>query len=614
MSSKTEKNDAPQDEAVQDSLVTENPVDDKNAIPMPDLRSSSEDDVSSEPLFSSLLPNLGTGLVSLSKPRSGIAQPVTLPPPKAQLEKERLAAAKAATKPPASSGGEVPPPPAGRGGKGGVRGAKGGEKPGKGGRKNVNVHYVRDEQAVTDDLFSGFEDEGELEAAYVETEEVRDLTRPRLNRLHLLAVDLAVLAKIAGELSVDVNQVDDGDLEGLVAQIIAANDQRNNLTELSFASGVIEFGNDGYGYLRCPELNYLASPDDTYVTPLYIKRYGLRPGDLVLGCVKRPREKETMSAMLKVYAVNGVAPADRHGLRAFETLTPYYPTQRILLERGKDEIEMRVVDLITPLGRGQRGLIVAPPRTGKTIILQKIANSVLANNDDITLIILLIDERPEEVTDMRRLVDAEIVASTFDQPPEHHVALAELVTERAKRLVENGKHVVILLDSLTRLARAYNTLAPRSGRILSGGLDANALHKPKRFFGAARNIQGGGSLTVLATALIDTGSRMDELIFEEFKGTGNMELNLDRLLADRRVFPAIDITRSGTRREELIVNPEELEYMWYLRRGLATLNDPVNAMERLVVNLRKYGTNAEFLLSLKASRDKAKIAEQAENH
>lgn len=610
MSSKTDKTEVPQAEEIQDSTTAEQTIGEKNSIPLPETPVASKDDESSqEPLFSSLLPNLGSGLVSLSKPRSGMSQPVNLPPPKAQLEKER-SGAKASVKQ-YSSGGEIPPPPAVRGGKG-VRGSKGGDKPGKGGRKNANSHYVRDEQAMIDDLLVDFGDEGELEAAYVETEEVRDLTRPRLNRLHLMSVDLAVLAKVANELSVEVEKLATNDQAGLVSMIIEANEKRNNLTEVSFASGVLEFGNDGYGYLRCPELNYLASPDDVYVTPLYIKRYGLRPGDLVFGSVKRPREKETMSAMLKVYAVNGIAPADRHGLRSFETLTPFYPTQRILLERNKEEIAMRVVDIVTPIGRGQRGLIVAPPRTGKTIMLQKIANSVLANNDDITLIVLLIDERPEEVTDMRNLVDAEVVASTFDEPPEHHVALAELVSERAKRLVENGKHVVILLDSLTRLARAYNTLAPRSGRILSGGLDANALHKPKRFFGAARNIQGGGSLTILATALIDTGSRMDELIFEEFKGTGNMELNLDRTLADRRVFPAIDITRSGTRREELIVNPEELDYMWYVRAGLATLNDPVNAMERLVANLRKTSNNAEFLLSLKPSKDKAKLAEQYE--
>ncbi|MBQ4480421.1 MAG: transcription termination factor Rho [Victivallales bacterium] len=555
-------------------------------------------------LLNSLLPNAGNGLISLSKPRSGMAQPVTLPPPKAQLERE-----KAAGKIVRQGTGEVPQPPsAARGGKG-ARSGKGFEKGPKGGRKGGSSRYVRDDLAVTDEFVAGFEDEGELEAAYVETEEVRDLTRPRLNRLHLLSIDLQVLAKVAEELSIDATQLDSGDVEGLVAKIIEVNDQRDNLKETSFASGVIEFGNDGYGYLRCPELNYLPSPDDVYVTPLYVKRYGLRAGDMVFGSVKRPREKESMSAMLKVYAVNGTAPAERHGLRAFESLTPFYPTQRILLERGKEEIAMRVVDLVTPIGRGQRGLIVAPPRTGKTIMLQKIANSVLANNDDVTLIILLIDERPEEVTDMKRLVDAEIVASTFDEPPEHHVMLAELVSERAKRLVENGRHVVILLDSITRLARAYNTLAPRSGRILSGGLDANALHKPKRFFGAARNIQGGGSLTILATALIDTGSRMDELIFEEFKGTGNMELHLDRMLADRRVFPAIDITKSGTRREELIVDAEELDYMWYLRRGLATLNDPANAMERLVANLRKTGSNAEFLLSLKANKDKAKATE-----
>ena len=608
MSSKTEKKGAPPLEAAQDPALAEAAAEDKNAIPLPDLPSET-DDSSQEPLFSSLLPNLGTGLVSLSKPRAGLTPPVSLPPPKAQQEKERPA--KAAPSAAKYAAGEIPAPPA-RGGKGG-RGK--GEKSGKGGRRQqaANSRFVQDEQALVDDLLAGLEDEGEIGSAYVETEEVRDLTRPRLNRLHLKAVDLPVLAKVAEELAVDVSQLEQGDLEGLANKIIAANDQRNNLTEISFASGVLEIGNDGYGYLRCPELNYLASPEDIYLTPLYVKRYGLRVGDLVFGSVRRPREKETMSAMLKVYAVNGTAPAERHGLRAFEALTPFYPTQRIFLERTKEDTDMRVVDLITPIGRGQRGLIVAPPRTGKTIILQKIANSVLANNDDITLIVLLIDERPEEVTDMKRQVDAEIVASTFDEPPEHHVALAEIVSERAKRLVENGKHVVILLDSITRLARAYNTLAPRSGRILSGGLDANALHKPKRFFGAARNIQGGGSLTILATALIDTGSRMDELIFEEFKGTGNMELNLDRLLSDRRVFPAIDIERSGTRREELIVDSEELDYIRYLRRGLATLNDPVNAMERLVANLRKYGTNAEFLISFKASKEKAKAAaEQAE--
>ena len=602
MTAKSDKTTATLEDASQEKpTATPDAADDRLRIPDAEppavpLSDNGQGNASGR-LMNTLIPNAGNGLISLSRPRAGMAQPVTLPPPKAQVEKEKVAKAM-------RPGFEVPQPPAGRGGKGSRAG-----KGGRNARKNGPAHYVRDDLAVTDEFVAGFEDEGELEAAYIETEEVRDLTRPRLNRLHLLAVDLPVLAKVAEELAVDINQLDSGDMEGLVAKIIAANDQRDNLTEASFASDVIEFSNDGYGYLRCPELNYLASPDDVYVTPLYVKRYGLRAGDLVFGSVKRPREKETMSAMLKVYAVNGTAPAERHGLRAFESLTPFYPTQRILLERGKEEIAMRVVDLVTPIGRGQRGLIVAPPRTGKTIMLQKIANSVLANNDDVTLIILLIDERPEEVTDMKRLVDAEIVASTFDEPPEHHVMLAELVSERAKRLVENGRHVVILLDSITRLARAYNTLAPRSGRILSGGLDANALHKPKRFFGAARNIQGGGSLTILATALIDTGSRMDELIFEEFKGTGNMELHLDRMLADRRVFPAIDITKSGTRREELIVDAEELDYMWYLRRGLATLNDPANAMERLVANLRKTGTNAEFLLSLKANKDKAKSAD-----
>jgi transcription termination factor Rho len=397
---------------------------------------------------------------------------------------------------------------------------------------------------------------------------------------------------------------DMGDVDGFFDAVLAKNAAQNGITELTFGSGVVEIGQGGYAFLRSAEANYRATPQDIYLTPLYVKRYGLRPGDAVLGVIKR-RENETMSAMVKVYAINGIDPRERHGLRVFESLTPYYPTQRIWLETNtpgqKSNTTMRVMDLVTPIGRGQRGLIVAPPRTGKTIMLQDIANSILSNveNHDVTLIVVLIDERPEEVTDMKNLVNAEIVSSTFDEQPEHHAALAEMVYERAKRLVENGRHVVILLDSITRLARAYNALAPKSGRILSGGLDSNALYKPKRFFGAARNIRGGGSLTILGTALIDTGSRMDDLIFEEFKGTGNMELHLDRTLADRRIFPAINILKSGTRKEDLIVQEDAMEVMWYLRKGLANkAADPVAPMETLLRMLKERDSNALFLRDL----------------
>jgi transcription termination factor Rho len=333
------------------------------------------------------------------------------------------------------------------------------------------------------------------------------------------------------------------------------------------------------------------------MSPSQIRRFSLRTGDTVMGAIRQPREKERFFALLKVESINGEAPELKKGKVPYENLTPFFPTQRLILERGKDEISMRVVDIVTPVGRGQRGLIVAPPRTGKTVLLQKIANSVTENNTDIILIVLLIDERPEEVTDMRRMVKGEVVSSTFDEPPDRHVQVAEMVIEKAKRQVEHGRHVVILLDSITRLARAYNTIEPHSGRILSGGVDANALHKPKRFFGAARNIEEGGSLTILATALVDTGSRMDEVIFEEFKGTGNMELHLDRHLVDKRIYPSISIERSGTRREELLLHPDELERVWTLRRALNGV-PPVEAMELLINKLKKTNNNIEFLLSL----------------
>jgi transcription termination factor Rho len=361
--------------------------------------------------------------------------------------------------------------------------------------------------------------------------------------------------------------------------------------------GVIEILPDGFGFLRASQSNYLACPEDIYVSPSQIRRFSLRTGDYVEGEIRPPKEKERFFAMLRVSTINQDAPEKARGKIPFENLTPLFPDCRLVLERDPKSVSMRVMDLLTPIGMGQRGLIVAPPRTGKTILLQDIANSISRNSPEAKLIILLIDERPEEVTDMQRTTSAEVLSSTFDEPPERHVQLAEIVIEMSKRMVECGRNVVILLDSITRLARAYNTLQPHSGKILSGGVDANALHKPKRFFGAARNIEGGGSLTIIATALVDTGSRMDEVIFEEFKGTGNMELSLDRNLVDKRIFPAINIEKSGTRKEELLVHPDELSKIWILRKALNGVQ-PVEAMELLVTKLRKTKSNIEFLLAL----------------
>ena len=362
--------------------------------------------------------------------------------------------------------------------------------------------------------------------------------------------------------------------------------------------GIIEILPDGFGFLRAPSSNYLPCPEDIYVSPSQIRRFGLRTGDYVEGDIRPPKEKERFFAMLKVERINGDDPEKSRGKVPFENLTPLFPDRRLVLERPGCTTSMRVMDLLTPIGMGQRGLIVAPPRTGKTVLMQEIANSISTNNPKAKLIILLIDERPEEVTDMQRNTKAEVLASTFDEPPERHVQLAEIVIEMAKRSVECGRDVIILLDSITRLARAYNTLQPHSGKILSGGVDANALHKPKRFFGAARNIEGGGSLTIVATALVDTGSRMDEVIFEEFKGTGNMELGLDRTLVDKRIFPAINIEKSGTRKEELLLHPDELAKIWILRKALNGV-PPVEAMELLINRLKKTKSNLEFLVDLK---------------
>ncbi len=373
--------------------------------------------------------------------------------------------------------------------------------------------------------------------------------------------------------------------------------ERVNQNGLMYGEGVVEVLPEGFGFLRSPDYNYLPCPDDIYISPSQIRRFGIRTGAIVSGQIRPPKDTERYFALLRVEAINFENPEIMGEKIIFDDLTPLHPTGRLFLEKDSAELETRIMDLVTPIGKGQRGLIVAPPRTGKTVLLQKIANSITKNHPEVYLIILLIDERPEEVTDMDRSVDAEVIGSTFDEPASRHIQIAEMVIEKAKRMVEYGKDVVVLLDSITRLARAYNTEVPHSGKILSGGVDASALQKPKRFFGAARNIEEGGSLTIVATALIDTGSRMDEVIFEEFKGTGNMELHLDRKLADRRLFPAIDITRSGTRKEELIVNPEEIKRMWMLRKVLNEMN-PVEAMELLKNRLAKSKTNAEFLMTM----------------
>jgi transcription termination factor Rho len=380
----------------------------------------------------------------------------------------------------------------------------------------------------------------------------------------------------------------------LIFEILRANAR---LGGQMFGRGVLEILPDGFGFLRSPLNNYLPCPEDLYVSPSQIRRFALRTGDFVEGEIRPPKDKERFFALYKVDRINNESPDKQRSKVPFENLTPLFPDRRIHLEAKPTDISMRVMDILTPIGFGQRGLIVAPPRTGKTVLLQQIANSISANHPDAHLIVLLIDERPEEVTDMERNTKAQVLSSTFDEPPERHIQVAEIVIEMAKRMVECGKDVVILLDSITRLARAYNTVQPHSGKILSGGVDANALHKPKRFFGAARNIEGGGSLTIVATALVDTGSRMDEVIFEEFKGTGNMELALDRHLVDKRIFPAINIEKSGTRKEELLLHPDELAKIWILRKALNGVQ-PVEAMELIVNRLKKTKSNAEFLMTL----------------
>ncbi|MBI4495905.1 MAG: transcription termination factor Rho [Deltaproteobacteria bacterium] len=414
-----------------------------------------------------------------------------------------------------------------------------------------------------------------------------------MNISELKEKKISELNKLAKQLNVDGS----GGMrkQDLIFGIQQAQTEKNGLI---YGEGVLETLPDGFGFLRSPDFNYLPGPDDIYVSPSQIRRFNLRTGDTIAGQIRPPKEGERYFALLKVEAVNYEEPELAREKILFDNLTPLYPNRRVKLEvPGENNLSMRIMDLLTPIGMGQRGLIVSPPRAGKTVILQSIANSVTNNHKDMVLIVLLIDERPEEVTDMQRSVKGEVISSTFDEPAQRHVQVAEMVLEKAKRLVEHQKDVIILLDSITRLARAYNTVVPPSGKILSGGVDSNALHRPKRFFGAARNVEEGGSLTIIATALIDTGSRMDEVIFEEFKGTGNMEIVLDRKLADRRIFPAIDINKSGTRKEELLLTPHELNRVWILRKLLQPLNS-IDAMEFLQDKMKGTKGNQEFLDSM----------------
>lgn len=380
----------------------------------------------------------------------------------------------------------------------------------------------------------------------------------------------------------------------LMFKILEAQTEQEGLI---FGEGVLEILPDGFGFLRAPSFNYLPGPDDIYVSPSQIRKFDLRTGDTISGQIRPPKENERYFALLKVETINFEAPEAQKAKTLFDNLTPLYPDERFVLETTRENITGRVLDLICPIGKGQRALIVSPPRAGKTMVMQSIANSIIKNHPEVFLIVLLIDERPEEVTDMERSVKGEVISSTFDEPPTRHVQVAEMVIEKAKRLVERKRDVVILLDSITRLGRAYNAIVPPSGKVLSGGIDSNALQRPKRFFGAARNIEEGGSLTIIATALVDTGSRMDDVIFEEFKGTGNMEVHLDRRLADRRVFPAIDISRSGTRKEELLINEDDLRRTWVLRKVLQPM-DQIEAMELLTDKMRAVKTNKKFLESM----------------
>ncbi|TDI50482.1 MAG: transcription termination factor Rho [Acidobacteria bacterium] len=457
-------------------------------------------------------------------------------------------------------------------------------QPGSGGAVRKRAAGSSAAGVVTDD--DG--DQGVVETRGSSPEPAEVLT---LDIRELKAMDVAKLIELAGELNIEgAGSLPYRDLVYKVIHGTAA-----SRGSVAIAEGVLEKLNDGYGFLRASEASYLPGPDDIYVSPSQIRRFNLQTGDTVRGQIRLPKPGERYFALGRVDSVNGGDPERLKKRIAFDRLTPLYPQERLKVElKGESDISGRVMDLMTPLGKGQRGLIVSPPRTGKTMLLQTIAKAMAINHPEVTLMVLLIDERPEEVTDMERSVQGEVISSTFDEPPRRHVQVAEMVLDKAKRLVESGQDVVLLLDSITRLARAYNAVIPTSGRILSGGLDANALQKPKRFFGTARNVEEGGSVTILATALIDTGSRMDDVIFEEFKGTGNMEINLDRKLADRRVFPAFDLLRSGTRKEELLLSKKELDRTWVLRKVLQQMS-PVEAMELLREKMLKTASNEEFL-------------------
>lgn len=442
--------------------------------------------------------------------------------------------------------------------------------------------------AASEDQLIEQEDKGQQQApaerTYDAVTKISDLQRMNIDQLNHYAKKIGL--RHLGSLT----------KSQMVFEIVKVLADRPN--ELLYGEGVLEVLPDGFGFLRSTNYAYLPSAEDIYVSPAQIRRFDLKKGDTISGTIRPPKEKEKYFALLKVDRINSKPPEKARERIHFENLTPLYPNQRLVMETNKENLTTRVIDLVAPVGKGQRGLIVAPPRTGKTVILQSIANSLAANNPECILIVLLIDERPEEVTDMQRLVKGEVIASTFDEPPERHVQVAEMALEKARRLVEYGNDVIILLDSLTRLARAYNAVQPHSGKILSGGIDSNALHKPKRFFGSARNIEQGGSLTIIATALIDTGSRMDEVIFEEFKGTGNMEIVLDRKLADRRIWPAVDPIKSGTRKEEHLYHKEELEKVYKLRQATADLS-LIDAMNLLLGRLKKTNNNIEFLLGMK---------------
>jgi transcription termination factor Rho len=426
----------------------------------------------------------------------------------------------------------------------------------------------------------------------ISIQEALDKEGEQLHISELQALNIKELAKIAKKYK--IAEAGKMSKQDLIFAVLQAQAEKHGLI---FSEGVLEVLPEGYGFLRSPDYSYLPGPDDIYISPSQIRKFDLRTGDIVSGQIRMPNEGERYLALVKVDAVNFEPPEEARHRIFYDNLTPLYPHERIRLETVRENLSARVMDIFTPVGKGQRGLIVSPPRTGKTMLLQNIANSISANHPEIYLIVLLIDERPEEVTDMERSVKGEVISSTFDEPASRHVQVAEIVMEKAKRLVEHKKDVVILLDSITRLARAYNTVVPSSGKVLSGGVDANALEKPKRFFGAARKIEEGGSLTIMATALIDTGSRMDDVIFEEFKGTGNMEIILDRKLVDKRIFPAIDINRSGTRKEELLVENADLNKIWILRKVLSPLSID-EAMDLLLDKLRKSENNSDFLTSL----------------